>query len=76
MARIFPPDLVETQRDWIRTYEALALAPFRTVLRRRLHLLSCRIARHAYWSAGHSPAARTELRRQARAAERRRSGAA
>ncbi|MEU9192421.1 hypothetical protein [Streptomyces hundungensis] len=78
MARTFPPDLVETQRDWIRTYAALARTPFRTVLRRRLQLLSCRIAQHAYWSAGagHSPAARTELRRQARAADQRRSGAA
>ncbi|MEV8529256.1 hypothetical protein AB0451_34800 [Streptomyces sp. NPDC052000] len=70
MARIFPPDLVQAQSDWIRTYEALARTPFRTVLRRRLQLLSCRIAQHPYWSGGacRSSAAHTELRRQARAA--------
>ncbi|MFE4874330.1 hypothetical protein [Streptomyces sp. NPDC056682] len=71
MARTFPPDLVQAQREWIRTYEALAVQPFRTVLRRRLQLLSSRIAGHPYWNAGtgRSLAARTELRRQARAAE-------
>ncbi|MFD9636911.1 hypothetical protein [Streptomyces violascens] len=71
MAQTFPPDLVQTQREWTRTYDALALQPFRTVLRRRLQRLSSRIARHPYWSAGsgRSPAARTELLRQARAAE-------
>ncbi|GGU44484.1 hypothetical protein GCM10010289_76330 [Streptomyces violascens] len=71
MARNFPPDLVQAQREWTRTYDALAAEPFRTVLRRRLQLLSSRIARHPYWSAaaGRSSADRTELRRQARAAE-------
>ncbi|MGW2865534.1 hypothetical protein [Streptomyces sp. NPDC001205] len=71
MARIFPPDLVQTQREWTRTYEALARTPFRTVLRRRLQLLSCRIATHPYWDAGtgRSAAGRTELRRHARAEE-------
>ncbi|MGW2789784.1 hypothetical protein ACWC9H_07640 [Streptomyces sp. NPDC001251] len=69
MARTFPPDLVQTQREWTRTYEALARTPFRTVLRRRLQLLSCRIATHPYWNAGRSAAARTELRRQARTEE-------
>ncbi|MEV3926440.1 MULTISPECIES: hypothetical protein [Actinomycetes] len=70
MARTFPLDLLQAQREWTRTYDALALQPFRTVLRRRLQLLSSRIARHPYWSAGpgHSSADRTELRRQARAA--------
>lgn len=67
----FPHDLVEAQRDWNRTYEALAHSPFRTVLRRRLQLLSSRIARHPYWgtASGRPPAARVELRRQARASE-------
>ncbi|MFF3699482.1 hypothetical protein [Streptomyces sp. NPDC002221] len=60
-----PPDLVQAQREWTRTYEALARTPFRTVLRRRLQLLSCRIASHPYWSADRSAADRTELRRQA-----------
>ncbi|MEU3501690.1 hypothetical protein ABZ726_13245 [Streptomyces hundungensis] len=71
MARTFPLDLVQAQREWTRTYEALARTPFRTVLRRRLQLLSCRIAAHPYWEAGtgRSTAARTELRRQARAEE-------
>ncbi|WP_189961789.1 hypothetical protein [Streptomyces violascens] len=70
MARTFPHDLVQLQREWNRTYEALASAPFRTVLRRRLQLLSCRIAGHPYLSRpGRSSASRTELRRQARAAE-------
>ncbi|MFE0686072.1 hypothetical protein ACFW17_35450 [Streptomyces sp. NPDC058961] len=71
MARTFPPDLVQTQREWTLTYEALARTPLRTVLRRRLLLLSCRIASHPYWDdwAGRSTAGRTELRRQARAEE-------
>ncbi|MFF3699451.1 hypothetical protein [Streptomyces sp. NPDC002221] len=71
MARTFPPDLVQTQRAWTRTYEALARTPFRTALRRRLQQLSCRIATHPYWDAGtgRSAAARTELRRQARTEE-------
>ncbi|WP_329468714.1 hypothetical protein [Streptomyces sp. NBC_01431] len=71
MVRIFPPDLLQAQREWTRTYEALAHQPFRTVLRRRLQLLSSRIARHSYWSAkgGRPSSDRTELRRQARAAE-------
>ncbi|MET9365630.1 hypothetical protein ABZX93_32590 [Streptomyces sp. NPDC006632] len=71
MARTFSPDLIQTQREWTRTYEALARTPFRTVLRRRLQLLSCRIASHPYWEAGtgRSAAARTELRHQARTAE-------
>ncbi|MGW2863239.1 hypothetical protein [Streptomyces sp. NPDC001205] len=77
MARTFPHDLVQLQRDWNRTYEALACAPFRTVLRRRLRVLSCRIAGHPYWSrAGRSSAARTELGRQARAAQERETRAA
>ncbi|MFG3280971.1 hypothetical protein [Streptomyces sp. NPDC048111] len=77
MARTFPPDLVQTQREWIRTYELLARSPARTLLRYRLQRLSCRIAQHPYWAgAGRSRAAQTELRRQARAAERREAGAA
>ncbi|MEV5950374.1 hypothetical protein [Streptomyces sp. NPDC051993] len=71
MARIFPPDLMQAQREWTRTYDALAAEPFRTFLRRRLQLLSARIASHPYWSvgAGRSSADHVELRRQARAAE-------
>ncbi|MFI6470578.1 MULTISPECIES: hypothetical protein [unclassified Streptomyces] len=67
----FPRDLVQAQRDWNHTYEALAHSPFRTVLRRRLQLLSSRIARHPYWgtASGRLPAAHVELRRQARAYE-------
>ncbi|MGW2865592.1 hypothetical protein [Streptomyces sp. NPDC001205] len=78
MARTFPPDLVQAQREWLRTYEALARTPFRTVLRRRLQLLSSRITHHPYWGngTGRSPAARTELRRQARADEQQETRAA
>ncbi|WP_438292802.1 hypothetical protein [Streptomyces sp. HUAS TT7] len=67
----FPHDLVQAQRDWYRTYEALAHSPFRTVLRRRLQLLSSRIARHPYWgnATGRLSAAHVELRRQARTDE-------
>ncbi|MFF4347882.1 hypothetical protein [Streptomyces sp. NPDC001530] len=68
----FPPDLIETQRDWIRTYEALARRPLHTAaLRRRLQELSSRLASHPFWDTGvgRSPAARVELRRQARAEE-------
>ncbi|MER5184793.1 hypothetical protein ABT009_42000 [Streptomyces sp. NPDC002896] len=68
----FPPDLVQAQREWIRTYAALAQQPLRTApLRRRLQLLSCRLASHPFWAteAGRSPAARMELRQQARRQE-------
>jgi hypothetical protein len=66
----FPPDLIELQADWQRTYAALAVphpaAP--TALRRRLQALSARLLWHPYFSApGRTPAARVELRRQARA---------
>ncbi|MEU6674035.1 hypothetical protein [Streptomyces sp. NPDC046853] len=42
------PDIVETQRDWNRTYTALAQAPAtdNTALRRRLIGLSRRLFRH------------------------------
>ncbi|MET7286733.1 hypothetical protein [Streptomyces sp. NPDC005573] len=69
----FPHDLIQLQRDWNHTYEALS-APRprdRTMLRRRLHRLSVRLLQHPYFASvpGGAPAARTELRRQARAAE-------
>ena len=66
----FPPDLIETQRDWIRTYEALAGLPLHTTaLRRRLQGLSTQLASHPFWDtrAGRAPAARMELRRHVRA---------
>lgn len=67
----FPEDLVQVQCDWIRTYEELAhRSPVAstTALRRRLILLSCRLAGHPFWTeAGRSPAARVELRHHARA---------
>ncbi|MCZ0991499.1 hypothetical protein [Streptomyces diastatochromogenes] len=68
----FPPDLLQLQADWHRTYAALAaphpLHP--TALRRRLQILSGRLLWHPYWSgpAG-TPAARVELRRRARTLE-------
>jgi hypothetical protein len=67
----FPDDLVQAQRDWDATYEALA-APRQhgtTALRRRLLRLSARIWWHPFWTTRPSgvPAARAELRRQARA---------
>lgn len=67
----FPDDLLDLQAAWLRTYADLARLPARAgtaVLRRRLIGLSCRIAAHSFWAApGRSPAARVELRRQARA---------
>ncbi|MFE4869163.1 hypothetical protein [Streptomyces sp. NPDC056682] len=48
--------LMQTQRDWNRTYAALTHDPFRTVLRRRVQLLSSRIARHPCWGSGTSSA--------------------
>ncbi|MFB6984645.1 hypothetical protein ACNPQN_39140 [Streptomyces sp. NPDC056297] len=66
----FPDDLVQTQSDWIRTYEELAHrspATSTTALRRRLILLSCRLAGHRFWTeAGRSPATWGELRHYAR----------
>ncbi|TGA91891.1 hypothetical protein [Streptomyces sp. MZ04] len=71
----FPDDLVELQCAWTRTYDALATPRPRNTaaLRRRLHRLSARLVSHPYWSAipGGAPAARVELRRQARAVEER-----
>jgi hypothetical protein len=67
----FPDDLVQMQSDWIRTYEELARrspVASNTALRRRLILLSCRLASHPFWTeAGRSPAALAELRHHARA---------
>ncbi|MCX5240461.1 hypothetical protein OG824_35150 [Streptomyces prunicolor] len=66
----FPPDLIELQADWQLTYAALtASRPVHTsALRRRLQPLSGRLQFHPYWSGpGRTPAARVELRRQARA---------
>ena len=69
----FPRDLIKLQVDWQRTYAALAV-PCRvrtTALRRRLQVLSGRLLFHPYWSGpGRMPAARVELRRQARVMER------
>ncbi|WP_406464698.1 hypothetical protein OH768_52580 [Streptomyces sp. NBC_01622] len=70
----FPPDLIELQADWQRTYAALAVphpaAP--TALRRRLHMLSTKLLWHPYFlGPGRTSAARVELRRQARAQGRR-----
>ncbi|MFD5342235.1 hypothetical protein ACFWJY_00310 [Streptomyces anulatus] len=63
----FPDDLVRAQQEWHDTYRALAVPRPRraTELRRRLFLLSVRIAWHPFWStpAGWTPAARVELRR-------------
>ena len=67
----FPDDLVQMQSDWLRTYEELARrspAAGTTALRRRLILLSCRLAGHRFWTeAGRSPTARVKLRHHARA---------
>ncbi|WP_030622368.1 hypothetical protein [Streptomyces sclerotialus] len=76
MARTTPflQDLIEAQREWNRTYQALAARPTHTAaLRHRLQLLSARIAGHPFWTATErrSAATRAELRRQARAAEER-----
>lgn len=65
-----PPDLIELQADWQRTYAALAVPrPVHvTTLRRRLHVLSGQLLFHPYWSSPRRlPGARVELRRQARA---------
>ncbi|MBT2394258.1 hypothetical protein J7E87_33860 [Streptomyces sp. ISL-1] len=72
MARTsFPDDLVQMQKDWLRTYEELdrrSPAASTTALRHRLILLSCRLAGHPFWTeAGRSPAARAELRHHVRA---------
>ncbi|MEU1441609.1 hypothetical protein [Streptomyces mirabilis] len=66
----FPPDLVQLQAAWNRTYDALA-APrpaANTALRRRLLMLSNRLWWHPFWSGpGRMPAARMELRSRVRA---------
>jgi hypothetical protein len=64
-----PDDLVRLQAAWYRTYDALAAPrPARTTaLRRRLYALSVRLRWHPYWTRTAAvPAARAELRRQAR----------
>ncbi|MFJ8314033.1 MULTISPECIES: hypothetical protein [unclassified Streptomyces] len=69
MARTFPDDLLQAQREWHRTYAALAERPVHTTaLRRRLQVLSRRIETHPFFDAmpGGAAAARVELRRQAR----------
>ncbi|MEV5010381.1 hypothetical protein [Streptomyces sp. NPDC055692] len=61
---------MQLQTDWHRTYRALAApGPTRTTeLRRRLQWLSVRLLWHPYWTGpGCMPAARAELRHQARA---------
>ncbi|MFC9431666.1 hypothetical protein [Streptomyces sp. NPDC056987] len=65
----FPEDLLQAQREWNRTYEALAAScPGTTVLRRRLLRLSDVIAHHPFLAGGpgRSSALRCELRRAAR----------
>ena len=65
-----PPDLIELQADWQRTYAALAVPRpvHATALRRRLHALSGQLLFHPYWSSPRRlPGARVELQRQARA---------
>ncbi|MFI6881121.1 hypothetical protein ACIBL6_47525 [Streptomyces sp. NPDC050400] len=54
--------------EWTHAYEALAHGGGpHAVLRRRLVLLSVRLAAHPYWGGRTPPAgARMELRRQAR----------
>ncbi|MFD7233672.1 hypothetical protein [Streptomyces sp. NPDC059881] len=67
---LFPDDLVQAQAEWFRTYAALGAPGSQdtAVLRRRLLRLSVRVFWHPFWSTGpgRSPAARVELRRQAR----------
>ncbi|MER5899594.1 hypothetical protein ABT150_05630 [Streptomyces mirabilis] len=66
----FPPDLIELQAEWQLTYAVLAVPHpvHTTALRGRLQTLSGRLLFHPYWSGpGRTPAARVELRRQARA---------
>lgn len=69
----YPNDLLQAQREWLHAYETLSALPptaGATALRRRLLLLSSRIARHPHWSAQCCPSvARAELRRVARALE-------
>jgi hypothetical protein len=71
----YPRDLLRVQADWSRTYETLANSTGGfgvTALRRRLLHLSVQILWHPRWAAQeNSPAARIELRRQARAMESR-----
>ncbi|MEU5138012.1 hypothetical protein AB0H02_37165 [Streptomyces californicus] len=59
--------MIEAQRQWHSTYQALAVPSPRHAaeLRRRLLLLSARVYWHPFWSTseGWSPAARLELRR-------------
>ncbi|NUL03686.1 hypothetical protein HRW07_10655 [Streptomyces lunaelactis] len=74
MARsLHPDDLLAAQREWNRTYVAMASQlGSTTVLRRRLLRLSGRVFWHPFWSsaAGRGPAARVELRRRVRVQER------
>jgi hypothetical protein len=77
MAPRIPHDLVAAQREWHRTYAALAApAPTDpTALRRRLLLLSTRIWWHPVWDAPDSPASRgpgtAALRRRVREEQQR-----
>lgn len=67
----FPQDLVQAQRDWNATYQALAAtrSQSHTALRRDLLRLSVRIRGHPFWGACPAgvPAARVRLREEARA---------
>ncbi|MFD4860679.1 hypothetical protein [Streptomyces atratus] len=64
--------MVQTQRAWDATYDALAAPRPRdtTALRRRLLRLSVRLWWHPYWETVPSvPVARSELRQLARSRE-------
>ncbi|MGW2724909.1 LexA family protein [Streptomyces sp. NPDC001492] len=68
MARpAFPLDLIQAQRDWNRVHAALERRPVPPpALRRRLEMLSVRIAVHPFWEteAGRATTARGDLRRR------------
>ncbi|WEH37899.1 hypothetical protein PZB75_31350 (plasmid) [Streptomyces sp. AM 4-1-1] len=68
---IYPPDLVQAQIAFLRTYRALAADPraFTTVRRRQLLHLSARVLFHPYWAGTVGRAHLEGLRRQARTLE-------
>jgi hypothetical protein len=73
MAHTFPSELLQAQCDWYATYRRLAESRGGyTALRRRLHRRTVQIHAHPYWRTlpgdGTAPAARMELKEQARRA--------